>query len=103
QILHRLFSQVVINAVNLLFVEDAGDNLIQFARTGEAACEGFFQNDARPSLTRHFGFSKTCRAKVLNDNREKTRWSGKVEKPVAGGSVLLVKMVECLLEFLVGL
>ena len=31
QVLHRLFPQVVIDAINLVFLENAGDGLVQFA------------------------------------------------------------------------
>ena len=103
QILHRLFSQVVIDAINLIFVEDAGDGLVQFARACQAAPKRLFQDDARPGLSRLLGLGQSRRAQVLDDDGEKTRRGGKVKKPIAGGSVLLVKMVQRLLEFLVGL
>ena len=41
QVLHRLFAQVVIDAIDLIFVENAGDGLVQFRALSRLRPKGF--------------------------------------------------------------
>src|SRR5690348_15088580 len=45
---NRLFAQVMVNAIDLLLVEDLMQLLIELAGTGEIAAKGLFDDDARP-------------------------------------------------------
>ena len=49
-VLDGLFSEVVVDAVDLRFVEDAGDVFIEFAGGGEVSAEGLFNDDAAPGV-----------------------------------------------------
>ena len=47
QVLHRLLAQVVIDAVDLLFLEDRADQLIDAFRGGAILSQRLLQDDAR--------------------------------------------------------
>src|SRR5207244_1252480 len=51
QVLHGLFAEVVINTVNLLFVEDPGYFDVQFFGAREVVPEGLLDDDASPTLS----------------------------------------------------
>ena len=50
QVLHRLFAQVMVDPVNLRFVEILSQGGIQSARADQVAAKGFFQNDPAPRV-----------------------------------------------------
>ena len=49
------------------------------------------------------GLASPAAPRCFDDDGEKTRWGGEVKKPIAGGSMLLVKVIQGVLEFLVSL
>ena len=51
-VLHRLLAEVVIDAIDVLLVEDLEDGFVEGAGRFEIAAEGLFQNDARPAASR---------------------------------------------------
>ena len=81
-VLHRLLAQVVIDAEDLVLVEDRVDLVIQFARRIEIVAERLLNHhaDARPCLRlRH-----ALRAKVLDDRRKVLRRGGEIEQAGQG-------------------
>ena len=50
EVLDRVFPQVMIDAVDLGFVECLENGLIQLSRRGQVAAEGFFDDDPRPGF-----------------------------------------------------
>ncbi len=50
QILHRVFAQVMIDAVNLLFIEHVEDNLIERPSRCQITSKGLFNDDAHPRV-----------------------------------------------------
>ncbi len=51
-VLHRLFAEIMIDAIDVLLVEDLEDGFVEGAGRFEIAAEGLFQNDARPAASR---------------------------------------------------
>ncbi len=45
-VLDGLLAEVVVDAEDMLFVEDIGQHVVQFLRGGQAAAEGLFHDDA---------------------------------------------------------
>ncbi len=72
-VLHRLFAQVVIDAEDLVLVEDGVDLVIQFARRIEIVAEGLLDHDADAPV---FRLRHALRAEVLDNAAQRTpaRW-----------------------------
>src|SRR5207247_3520180 len=68
QVLHGVFAEVVIDAVDLLLIENVKDNLIQFPGGSQVASERFLNDDAHPRIGRG-GSRETCAAELLDDVR----------------------------------
>src|SRR5439155_10476108 len=66
QVLHRIFAEVVVNAVDLIFFKDIVDNLVEFLGGGEVAAKRFFDDDADPRLG-ITGARKAGAAELLDD------------------------------------
>ena len=49
-VLYRLFAQIVVYAIDLLFLEDLMDAIVQVLRGGQIAPERLFDDDARPAI-----------------------------------------------------
>ncbi len=86
-ILDGLFSQVVIDPVDLLFVQHLPDFLVQAARRFVVAPKRFFDDHAPPAM--FFG-NQICRPQLLDDGGEKVGSRSQVIKIVAARAVLLV-------------
>jgi len=60
QVLHRLFAEVMIDAIDLRFGEMTADRGIDRLRRGKVMTERFFQHDARIAVD-YTGGRKGCR------------------------------------------
>src|SRR5499426_443149 len=69
-VLHSLFSEVMIYAIDLILVEDVSDQVVQRARGFQVASERFFDHDARPPF--FFG-GELYYAESMDDKR-RDRW-----------------------------
>lgn len=56
QVLHHLFAQVVINAVQLVLLEQGAQVIGQLGRAFRVLSEGFFHDDSGPAGGRHASF-----------------------------------------------
>src|SRR5262245_6081003 len=54
-VMHRSFSQIMIDAEDVLLVESAEQNLVERLRRGKVVTEGLFDDDASPVGTIRFG------------------------------------------------
>src|SRR5262245_37009484 len=54
-VMHWSFSQIMIDAEDVLFVESAEQNLVKRLRRDKVVTEGFFDDDASPIGTIRFG------------------------------------------------
>ena len=52
KILHRVFTQIMVDAIDLRFVENAQHRPVQLARGGQVAAERLLDDQARPGLCR---------------------------------------------------
>ena len=96
-VLHRLFAEVVVDAVDQLLVEDFRDFGLQRARGIEIGAERLLDDDARPA----FGVVARTQARcveLVDDLREQRRRRAQVEEAVAGRSQLLVVLFELLAQ-----
>ena len=68
-VLHRLFAEVVIDAIDRVLVEDVGDDFVQLLRAFQIAAERLLQDDARPAfaILGQTGFAETFTMGGAND------------------------------------
>ncbi len=59
-VLHRLLAQVVIDAEDLVFVEDLVDVIVQRAGAGQVVAEGLLDDGADPAVLRSRACSCSC-------------------------------------------
>src|SRR5262245_52419877 len=69
-VLHSLLAEIMIYTIDLILVEDVGDQVVQLARGFQVASERFFDHDARPAF--FFG-GELYYAESMN-NRRRDRW-----------------------------
>ena len=88
QVLDGLFTEVVVDAVDLIFGEALFQVFVELDRRRVVVAEGFFDDDARPVTV--FFLNEAGGAQLLDDRREKSRSDREVEKFVALRAVALV-------------
>ena len=102
EVLHGLFSQVVVDAVHLPLVEGRVDGAVELLGRGEVAAEGLLDHDARPAGHRRAAGRRLVEgplarqsrgAELLDDHPELAGRRGQVEHAVAArsGAVQLVE------------
>ena len=84
-VLYGLFAQVVVDAIDLLFGEDAVDCLVERLRALQVVPERLLDHDAFPALA---GFGNARRAEPVDDHGKELRRGRQVEDAVAVGSPL---------------
>src|SRR6185503_1984168 len=78
-VLNCVFTEVVIDAIDLILFEDFSNRHVQRLRRLEVAPERFLDDDATPLLV----FVSEARfAKTLHDGREQRGWRCEIEEPV---------------------
>src|SRR5215204_3667104 len=82
-VLDRVFAEVVIDAINLTFFEDAGNSCVQFFGGFEIASERFFNNNPAPMLPflREPGLAES-----LHDLRKKRGRCREIEEMILTGA-----------------
>src|SRR5277367_6211233 len=68
QILDSVLAEIVIDAVDLLFLEDTQNGLVEFLGCGQIAAEGLLNNDAYPGVRRRWA-RQAGAAELLDDVR----------------------------------
>ena len=96
-VLHGLFAQVVIDAVDLAFAHHAADLSVECARALQVVAERLFIDG--PPETVLFAGQSGC-TELARDLAEKTRTGSEIKEGVAACLVLLSKLLEQVLEFL---
>ena len=81
-VLHGLFAEVVVDAVNLRLGDMLGEVCIQLAGALQVVAEGLFNNDAAPGVGLFLG--EAAVSKLLDDFAEEGRSNREVEKNIAG-------------------
>src|SRR5258708_15158203 len=97
-ILHRFFTKVVIDTVNLFFSKDSSHLTVELARRCEVVSKGFFNDDARPTFA---VFVETGSTKTLDNLWILTGWCRKVEDAIATCPPLLVQRIEQIVQTLI--
>src|ERR1700688_30385 len=87
-VLYGLFAEIMIDAVDLIFVEDLLELLVELSRGLQVVAERLFDNNAGPMTV--FFLGETCLAELLHDRGEKARGDGEIEKAISSGVVLLI-------------
>ena len=82
QVLHRLLAQVVVDAKDLRFGEDAAHVLVDLLRGSQVASQGLFQHHPRVGADQPGG------RQVLADGREELRCRRQEEDPHVGRRIL---------------
>ena len=100
-VLHRLFPQKVIDAVDLFFLEILAQAAVEIARRLQVVAERLFHDDAAKALFIRRNQSRF--AKLLGDGGEEAVGGGQVKKDVALEVLVLVNLRQQGLQVLVGL
>ena len=80
-VLHRLFAEIMVDAINLAFTEDNANLLIEFFCRFQIAPKRFFDNHATPMISRFIG--QFHRPQLLHGLREIFRRGRQIEQPIA--------------------
>src|SRR4030095_8042903 len=81
-VVHRPFSQVMIDAEDVLLIEGAEQDLIKLLRRGEVVPEGFLNDNAS-------AFGTVCLGQLFHDEPEQCRRDGEVvRRPLCGAELL---------------
>ena len=89
-VLHCLFAEVMIDAINLVFVQDLLDFLIELLRGLQIAPERLFDHDPSPLLV--IFANQTDRAQLFDYGRKIVGRRSKIEKIVAFGASLFIDL-----------
>src|SRR5712691_5994003 len=81
QVLHRLFSEIMIYAKDLLLFKNLGELLVEGARAFEVMAKRFLDDDARPALV--FGPREIGLTKLTGNQAEIVRRSSQIKQTVA--------------------
>jgi hypothetical protein len=100
-ILNGFFAQIMVDAVNLLFLGDLQELLVQRLRRLQIVPEGLLDDHAPPVLAVFIHESDFC--KVLDNTSEEAGGSGKIEEVVAVRGVVFIDLLEKILELAVDL
>ena len=87
-ILDRFLAEIMVDAIDLLFVDDLADRAVQGDRRRQIVAEGLLDHDAPPLVA--FLLGEAGRAKLLDNDREENGAGCEIEENVALGSLLLV-------------
>ncbi len=93
QVLDGLLPEVVVDAVDLVFLEDPVQGGIQLVGAGQVPSERLLDHQPDRGL-RRIGVIEAGLAEGIDDLLEDARDGGQVEGPVAHGAPLLVQLVE---------
>src|SRR5260370_7534088 len=85
-----MFGEVVIDAVDLLLVENVENNLVQSLSRSQVASERFLNDDAHPRIRRARAREPRA-AEMLNDISINFRRSGEIEEADARNDVCILK------------
>ena len=99
-VLHRLLAEIMVDAENLVFFENAEQLLIERARGGEIGAERLLDDDAPPGavvFARQAGF-----AEMAADRGKARRRRRQIKQPVAFRAALALDAGKLLADLLVG-
>jgi len=95
EILDRLFSEIVVDAIDILLAEDFVDGAVQRLGTLQVSSYRFLDDDPRPTF-RPSRMLKSGRSESRDDLRKRRRRHRQIEQASPAGSVSLVHRVEML-------
>src|SRR6516164_6395529 len=99
-ILHRLLSEIVVDAIDLLFLQQPEKLAIERARRSKIESKRLFNDEPPPGsvfLTREARLTE-----LSADRGERSRRSGEIEQPVAAGVALPLQARQRQAELLIG-
>ena len=95
-VLHGLFAEVVVDAKDLVFLENGVDVGVELNGRGEVGAERLFDDDVDPAAAL-VGGGHAVAAEEADDVGEELRRDGEIEQAVAAGTGLRVNVGEVLL------
>jgi len=102
EVLHRLLAKIMVDPVNLIFLENRSDHVVQLAGGSKIPPKRLFDDDMSPAFPLVFRLRETRHPEVADDDRKEARGRGQVEQTVAVGSALTVQLVQLFLMLCVG-
>jgi hypothetical protein len=92
KVLNRFFAKVVVHAVGLRFLQNLADGTVERDGGREVVPEGLFNDHAPPRVGIFPG--EIGRTQMLDNDREKLRTDGQVEKAIPRCTFILLHLVE---------
>ena len=92
-VLDGFFAEVVIDAVNLRFIEGFQNLGVKFLGRGQVPAERLFDDDARPGFIA-LRFSEIGFLQLLNDVSVNFGWRGQIKQAVASESAFFVELFQ---------
>jgi hypothetical protein len=102
-VLNGVLSEVVIDSVNLLLVQDTLDRRAEVAGAGQIAAERLLDDNPGPACGAAAAPCKSVPVKILDDGREEARGRRQIEEPVARAAVVRVHLAQPGGELLIAL
>src|SRR5260370_41396436 len=87
-VLDRLFSEVVVDPIDLLLREPAVNILVEHLRARDIGAKGLLDDHAPPAVT--VLAREPALAQMLDRRRKTARWNGEIEQGVSIGSASLL-------------
>ena len=98
QVLDGLFSEVVVDAIDLLLVQDLVDLAVERARRLQVDAERLFDDDARERPPRHGARGQLGLPQAADDGRERRGRRRQIEHPVARQPQRVIDLVQTHLQ-----
>ncbi len=90
-ILHRFLAEIMVDAIDLLFIDNLADGVVQSDRRRQVVPKRLFDHHAPPLVA--FLLGEAGGAKLLDYHREELGAGGKIEENIALSSLLLVRQL----------
>src|SRR5262249_32880528 len=106
-VLHRLLAEIVIDAENLVFFENAKQLLVQRMRAGKVGAERLFNDDPPPRVVARAVVGAVFQrqaglAEMTTDRREARRRRGEIKKAIAARGAIAFDAREFLTDCRIG-
>ncbi len=101
EVLHGLFAQVVVDPEDVVRPEHLRHDVVQLARAGQVVAERLLDDHPAPGVV--LGLGQPGPGQLLADQRERGRWHRQVERVVAAGAPVGVKVLDRVAEAVEGL
>src|SRR4029077_12207090 len=91
---YRFLAEIMIDAVDLAFIEDLVDSIVEAPRARAIMTKRLFDDETCPGRPRPSRLNNHPSRETLHDGREQARCGSQVQQKISAGSVLGVDFVQ---------